>query len=156
MPPFGSWGSILPTFWAPLPSIWPPWRRLWLPLGSILAPFSSSLTSIWPPWRRLGRVARNVHENTGFSSFWLHFGTSLAPKTDLFRVRNCIDLFINFRSHFGSMFGAFVHHCRVQNRARIRKCDFVKMSFSCTRGAHFQGCRPPRSIQKSIKKTIEK
>ena len=28
----------------------------------------------------------------------------------------------------------------------------MKMSFSCTRGAHFQGFRPPRSIQKSMKK----
>ena len=28
----------------------------------------------------------------------------------------------------------------------------MKMGFSCTRGAHFQGVRPPRSIQKSMKK----
>ena len=32
----------------------------------------------------------------------------------------------------------------------------MKMSFSCIRGGHFQGFRPPRSIQKSMKKTIEK
>ena len=28
----------------------------------------------------------------------------------------------------------------------------MKMSFSCTRGAHFQGFRPPRSIPNSMKK----
>ena len=53
------------------------------------------------------------------------------------------------------MLGAFFHHLCFQNRARIGKGDFVKMSFSCTRGAHFQGFRPPRSIQKLMKTTIE-
>ena len=48
--------------------------------------------------------------------------------------------------------GAFFHHCCFQKYVRIGKGDFMKMSFSCTRGAHFQGFRPPRSIQKSMKK----
>ena len=45
--------------------------------------------------------------------------------------------FIDFLSHFGSILGAFFHHVCFQNRARIGKCDFVKMSVSRTRCAHF-------------------
>ena len=50
------------------------------------------------------------------------------------------------------MLEPFFHHFWFQKYIRIGKCDFMKMSFSCTRGAHFQGFRPPRSIQKSMKK----
>ena len=137
--------SVLARFDLHFPSIW-------LPLDAILAPFSSSLASIWPPWRRLGRVARNVHENRRFwSPFWLHFGTILAPKTNIFRLKNCIDFLIEFRNHFASILGAFLNHFWFQNRARIEKGDFVKMSVSLTRGAHFQGFRLPKSSQKSMK-----
>ena len=59
---------------------------------------------------------------------------------------------IDLLSHFGSIFGAFFHHLCFQKYVTIGKGDFMKMSFSCTRGAHFQGFRPPRSIQKSLKK----
>ena len=40
---------------------------------------------------------------------------------------------------------------RFQNRAGIEKGDFVKMSVSPARGAHFQRFGPPKSIQKSMK-----
>ena len=125
---------------------------IWLPSGLILAPFSSSLASIWPPWRRLGRVARNVHEFPGFwCAFWLHLDAILAPKTNIFRLKNCIDFLIDFWSHFGSILDAFLEPFRFKNHARIEKGDFVKMSVSLTRGAHFQGLRLPKSIQKSMK-----
>ena len=92
MPPFGSWGSILPPFW-------------------------SSLASIWPPWGRLGRVARNIHEFPGFwFPFWLRFGTILAPKTAIFRVKNCIDFFIDFWSHVGSMLAHLSPSCDAISR----------------------------------------
>ena len=111
----------------------------WLPLGSILAPFWSSLASIWPPWRRLGRITRNVYEFPRFlSPFWLHFDTILAQKSKNVRVKNCIDFLIDFLSHFSFILEAFFHTFSFQNRARIGKGDFVKMSFSPARGAHFQ------------------
>ena len=83
--------------------------------------------------------------------FWLHFGAILAPKTNIFRVKNCIDFLIDFWSHFGSILDAFLEPFRFQNRARIEKGDFVKMSVSPARGAHFQRFGPPKSIQKSVK-----
>ena len=50
------------------------------------------------------------------------------------------------------MLGAFFHHFCFQKYVRIGKGDFMKMSFSCARGAHFQGFRPPRSNPKLMKK----
>ena len=50
------------------------------------------------------------------------------------------------------MLGPFFHHFCFQKCVRIRIGDFMKMSFSSTRGPHFQRLRPPRSIQKSMKK----
>ena len=128
----------------------------WDHFGSILGPFwvhfGTILASIWPPWGRLGRVARNVHEFPGFwCPFWLHFEAIFAPKTDIFRVRNCIDFLMDFWSHFGSILDAFLEPFRFQNRARIEKGDFLKMSVSLARGAHFERFGPPKSIQKSLK-----
>ena len=60
--------------------------------------------------------------------------------------------FIDFLSHLGSILRALFHHFCFQKYVRIGKGDFMKMSFSCTRGAHSQGFRPPRSIQQSLTK----
>jgi hypothetical protein len=47
--------------------------------------------------------------------------------------------------------GTFLNHFWFQNRAKIEKGDFVKMSVSPARGAHFERFGPPKSIQKSMK-----
>ena len=67
-------------------------------------------------------------------------------------IKKTSDVLLDFLSLFGSILGAFFHHFCFQKYVRIGKGDFMKMSFSCTRGAHFQGFWLPRSIQKSIKK----
>ena len=67
-------------------------------------------------------------------------------------MKKTSDFLIDCLSNFGSILGAYFHHLCFQKYVRIGKGDFMKMSFSCTRGAHFQGFRPPRSIQKSMKK----
>ena len=66
-------------------------------------------------------------------------------------MKKSSDCFLDFSSHFGSILGAFFHHFCLQNHASIGKGDFVKMSFSCRRGAHFQGLRLIQIMQKSIK-----
>ena len=82
---------------------------------------------------------------------WPHFDTILAQKGNIFRVKNCIDFLIDFLSHFSFILEAFFHTFSFQNRTRIGKGDFVKMSFSPARGAHFQRFRPHKSIQESMK-----
>ena len=76
----------------------------------------------------------------------------IGPKS----IKKTSDFLLDVLTHFGSILGAFFHHFCFQKYVRTGKGDFIKMSFSCTRSAHFQGFRPPRSIQKSMKKTIEK
>ena len=66
-------------------------------------------------------------------------------------MKKSSDFFLDFWSHFGSILGAFFHHFCLQNHASIGKGDFVKMSFSCRRGAHFQGLRLIQIMKKSIK-----
>ena len=61
-------------------------------------------------------------------------------------------IFIDLLSHFGFILGSFFHVFWFQKYIRIGKGDFMKMSFSCTRGAHFQGFWLPSSIQTSMKK----
>ena len=53
-------------------------------------------------------------------------------------------------------FDRFFHHFCFQTYVRIGIGDFMKMSFSSTRGAHFQRFGPPRSIQKSMTKNDRK
>ena len=77
------------------------------------------------------------------------------PKIDPKSIKKTSDFLIDFLSHFGSILGAFFHYCCFQKYVRIGKGDFMKMNFSCTRGAHFQGFRPPKSITKSMKNRSE-
>ena len=81
--------------------------------------------------------------------FLWYFDPQNAPKSLKNRatsIKQTSDFLIDFLSQFGSMLGAFFHHFCFQKYVRIGKGDLMKMSFSCTRGAHFQGFRPPRSI----------
>ena len=88
--------------------------------------------------------------------FWPSKCNQKPPKIGPKSIKKTSDFLIDCLSHLGSIVGAFFHYFCFQKYVRIGKGDFIKMSFSCTRGAHFQGFRSPRSIQKSMKKTIEK
>ena len=77
------------------------------------------------------------------------------PKIGPKSIKKTFDFLIDFLSHFGSILGAFFHYLCFPKYVRIGKGDFMKMSFSCTRGAHFQVFWHPRSIHTSMKKRLK-
>ena len=102
-----------------------------------------------------------IKKSAGFQvSKWIKNGSQndsiFGPNSTLVSMKKCIVFLIDFWTHVGSIFEAFLKQIRLRIHASTGKSVFLKMSVSPARGAHFHGFGSPKSIQKSIKNQLIK